>query len=170
MIPEIMHSNVLCLTIESQPECPDFRRQFHVTIKQRLAVHAEGKIVTRPFFGRLVHQKFRRKPATTKKKFRRKISRWGCGETTWEGRRATKPRVMGGFCCFTCWTRNRGCARPPQQGRLEGGRLHGRFSPSVRRNQSQLEHGKLRQLELEFQFFCLVLPIMQVSSQALSQL
>ena len=95
MIPEIMHSNVLCLTIESQPECPDFRRQFHVTIKQRLAVHAEGKIVTRPFFGRLVHQKFRRKPATTKKKFRRKISRWGCGETTWEGRRATKPRVMG---------------------------------------------------------------------------
>ena len=65
--------------------------------------------MTRPFFGRLVHQKFRRKPATTKKKFRRKISRWGCGETTWEGRRATKPRVMGGFCCFTCWTRNRVC-------------------------------------------------------------
>ena len=66
-----------------------------------------------------------------------------------------------------------GCARPPQKERLEG-RLHGRFSPSVRRNQSQLEHGKRWQLEFEFEFefefFCLVLPIMQVSSQALSQL
>jgi hypothetical protein len=57
----------------------------------------------------------------------------------------------------------------PQQERLEE-RLHARFSPSVRRNQSQLEHGKLPQLELEFEFFCLVLPIMQVSSQALSAL
>jgi hypothetical protein len=35
-------------------------------------------------------------------------------------------------------------------------RLRAGVFPSVRRNQSQLEHGKLWQLELEFEFFLLL--------------
>ena len=107
-------------------------------------------------------------PQQQKKSSEEKSAGGGAGKQLGKGDALRNRGSWVGSRCVTCWTRNRGCARPPQQGRLEGGRLHGRFSPSVRRNQSQLEHGKLRQLELEFQFFCLVLPIMQVSSQALS--
>lgn len=102
-------------------------------------VHAERKIMTRDCG--LVHQKL----SHTRQQVdaRKHLGRYTRYETAGHGSR-----------CFTCWTRNQMCTAAAKASRRTP---PWKVFPSVRRNQSQLEHGKLSQLELEFEFFCLVL-------------